>query len=303
MKDLTGQLAFITGGASGAGLGQAKVFGRAGAAIVIADIRQDAVDKALAELRAEGIVAHGIALDITDRTAYAAAADDVEKVFGRAPTILSNTAGVNSFGPIEKTSYDDFDWIIGVNLGGVINGCVTFVPRMIAAGTPGHVVTVSSVGGLMGSNMAAPYSAAKAAVINLMEGYRMGLAQYGIGVSVVCPANIKSNIAEASKLRPAQYGQSGYVENDQSIASLHSIHQHGLDPEALAHAILTGIADNAAYIIPYPEVRDDIATHFQAIVDSVAPWESDPEGARRRVEALENWRAGRSKVFAEEKGT
>ncbi len=107
------------------------------------------------------------------------------------------------------------------------------------------------------------------------------------------PANIKSNIAEASKLRPAQYGQSGYVENDQSIASLHSIHQHGLDPEALAHAILTGIADNAAYIIPYPEVRDDIATHFQAIVDSVAPWESDPEGARRRVEALENWR-GRS---------
>ncbi len=300
MKDLTGQLAFITGGASGAGLGQAKVFGRAGAAVVIADIRQEAIDTALAELRAQGIVAHGIVLDITDRAAYAAAADEVEKVFERAPTILSNTAGVNSFGPIENTTYDDFDWIIGVNLGGVINGCVTFVPRMIAAGVPGHVVTVSSVGGLMGSNMAAPYSAAKAAVINLMEGYRMGLAPYGIGVSVVCPANIKSNIAEASKLRPTQFGHSGYVENEQSVASLHSIHQHGLEPEALAEAILAGIGDNAAYIIPYPEVREDIAKHFQEIVDSVAPWESDPEGARQRVEALENWRAGRSKVFNEE---
>lgn len=299
MKDLKGELAFITGGASGAGLGQAKVFGRAGAQIVIADIRPEPIEKALAELRAEGIEAHGITLDITDRAAYAAAADEVESLFGRAPTILSNTAGVNSFGPIEKTSYDDFDWIIGVNLGGVINGCVTFVPRMIASGKPGHIVTVSSVGGLQGSNMAAPYSAAKAAVINLMEGYKLGLAQYGIGVTICCPANIKSNIAEASKLRPAHLGQSGYVENADSIASLHAIHQHGLEPEDLAQAILTGIKDNALYVIPYPEVRDQLAQHFQEIVDSVAPMDSDPEGARKRVEALANWAADRRRVFAE----
>jgi NAD(P)-dependent dehydrogenase (short-subunit alcohol dehydrogenase family) len=301
MRDLDGQLAFITGGASGAGLGQARVFGRAGARIVIADVRRAAIDAALDELRAAGITAHGITLDITDRAAYAAAADEVEALFGGPPTILSNTAGVNSFGPVENTSYDDFDWIIGVNLGGVINGCVTFVPRMIASGKPGHIVTVSSVGGLMGSNMAAPYSAAKAAVINLMESYRMGLAPHGIGVSVCCPANIKSNIAEASKLRPAQYGQSGYVENEQSIASLQSIHQFGLEPDALALAILTGMRDNAAYIIPYPEVREDIERHFKAIVDAVAPLESDPEGARQRVEALNNWRAGRSKIFNEDK--
>lgn len=297
MKDFKGQLAFITGGASGAGLGQAKVFGRAGASVVIADIRKDAVDQALADLRAESITAYGIVLDITDRAAYAAAADEVERVFGHPPTILSNTAGVNSFGPIENTTFDDFDWIIGVNLGGVINGCVTFIPRMIAAGKPGHVVTVSSVGGLMGSNMAAPYSAAKAAVINLMEGYRMGLAPYGIGVSVVCPANIRSNIAEASKLRPAQFGKSGYVENAQSIASLQSIHAFGMEPEQLAEAIKQGIEDNQLYVIPYPEVRDELDKHFREIVDSVSPMESDPEGARLRVEALANWRAGRSKVF------
>lgn len=299
MKDFKGQLAFITGGASGAGLGQAKVLGRAGARICIADVRADAIDKALAELKGEGIEAHGIVLDIMDRAAYAKAADEVEAIFGAAPTILSNTAGVNSFGPIEKTTFDDFDWIVGVNLGGVINGMVTFVPRMIASGKPGHVVTVSSLGGFMGSAMAGPYSAAKAAAINLMEGYRQGLEKYGIGVSVVTPANIKSNIAEASKLRPSQFGASGYVENESSIASLQSIHQHGMEPEQLAQAIKKGIEENALYIIPYPETREGLKQRFDAILDSVPPVESDPDGARIRSEALANWAADRSRVFAE----
>jgi len=299
MKDFNGQLAFITGGASGAGLGQAKVLGRAGAQIVIADVRAEAIDKALAELKAEGIEAHGIVLDIMDRAAFARAADEVEAVFGRAPTILSNTAGVNSFGPIEKTTYDDFDWIVGVNLNGVINGMVTFVPRMIASGKPGHIVTVSSLGGFMGSALAGPYSAAKAASINLMEGYRQGLEQYGIGVSVVAPANIKSNIAEASRLRPTQFGTSGYVENADSIASLHSIHQHGMEPEQLANAIKQGIEENALYIIPYPECREGLKMRFDAIVDAVPPIESDPEGVRIRTEALKSWAADRTSVFAE----
>ena len=98
MKDFKDAIAFITGGASGAGFGQALVFGRAGAKVVIADVRAAAVEKALADLKAEGIAAHGIVLDITDREAYARAADEVEKVFGGPPTILSNTAGVNSSG-------------------------------------------------------------------------------------------------------------------------------------------------------------------------------------------------------------
>lgn len=299
MDDLNGQLAFITGGASGAGLGQARVFGRAGAQVCIADVRPDAVAAAVAELEAEGITVLGLPLDITDRAAYAAAADAVEARFGMAPTILSNTAGVNSFGPIEKTTYDDFDWLIGVNLGGVINGCVTFIPRMIAAGRPGHIVTVSSLGGLQGSALAGPYSAAKAAVINLMEGYRQGLAPYGIGVSVCVPANIRSNIAHASRLRPAQFASSGYVENEATIASLESIHRHGLDPDQLATAILDGIRRNAAYIIPYPEARAGLEAHFAAILDSIPPEDSDPEGVRIRTEALMNWAKNNTGVFRE----
>lgn len=302
MQDFANQIAFITGGASGAGLGQAQVFGRAGAKVVIADIRAEAIEQALASLRAEGITAHGLVLDIMDRAAYARAADEVEAVFGAPPTLLFNTAGVNSFGPVENTSYDDFDWIIGVNLGGVINGMVTFVPRMIRSGKPGHIVTTSSLGGLMGSALAAPYSAAKAAVINLMESYRQGLEKHQIGVSVLCPANIKSNIAEASRLRPAQFGQSGYVENEDSIASLHSIHQHGMDPVELAQHVKRGIEANQLYIIPYPEAKDGLRTHFDAIVDSVLPLEADPEGARLRTEALQNWAADRAKVFMEKGG-
>lgn len=299
VQDFSDQVMFITGGASGAGFGQAQVFGRAGAAIAVADVRADAVETAVSALQDEGVRAHGLTLDITDRDAYAGAADEVEQVFGGPPTILSNTAGVNSFGPVEKTTYDDFDWIVGVCLNGVINGMVTFVPRMIASGRPGHVITVSSLGGFMGSAMAAPYSAAKAAVINLMESYRMGLEPYGIGVSVVCPANIKSNIAEASRLRPDKFANSGYVENDEAIESLHSIYRHGMEPETLARHIMNGVTANDLYVIPYPEAREALEARFDAILDAVPGLDTDPEGVKQRNEAMANWIAGRSKVFAE----
>jgi NAD(P)-dependent dehydrogenase (short-subunit alcohol dehydrogenase family) len=298
MQDFTGQLAFITGGASGAGLGQAQVFGRAGAKIVIADMRAEAIATALATLRAEGITAHGITLDITDRAAYAKAADEVEQVFGQAPTLLFNTAGVNSFGPVEQTTYGDFDWLIGVNLGGVINGMVTFVPRMIASGKPGHIVTTSSLGGLSGSALAAPYSAAKAAVVNLMESYSIGLAKHNIGVSVICPANIKSNIAEATKLRPDTLGPSGYRSDEATIESLQSIHQHGMEPVELAEWTMKGIQAGDLYIIPYPEAKEQLRAHYAKIVEAVLPMEADPEGAKKRVAALMNWASNGAKVFA-----
>jgi NAD(P)-dependent dehydrogenase (short-subunit alcohol dehydrogenase family) len=285
MQDFDGQLAFITGGASGAGFGQAQVFGRAGSRIVIADLRADAVAKAVADLQAQGITAHGIVLDITDRAAYAAA-------------LLFNTAGVNSFGPVELTTYGDFDWLIGVNLGGVINGMVTFVPRMIASGKPGHIVSCSSLGGLSGSALCAPYSAAKAAVINLMESYAQGLAKHEIGVSVICPANIKSNIAEATKTRPDSLGPSGYRADEATIESLHSIHRHGMEPVELAQWTMKGMANGDLYIIPYPEAKEQLRGHFDKIVEAVLPMDADPEGAKKRVEALMEWASQGAKVFS-----
>src|SRR3989304_10037353 len=127
MKDFVGKVAFIPGGASGAGFGQAKVFSEAGCKVVIADIRQDHLDEAMAYFRDKKAQVHPIKLDITDRKAYAAAADEVEKVFGEPPQLLFNTAGVNAFGPAEASTFEDYDWGMGVCLGGVINGMVTFV--------------------------------------------------------------------------------------------------------------------------------------------------------------------------------
>jgi NAD(P)-dependent dehydrogenase (short-subunit alcohol dehydrogenase family) len=301
MTDYTGKVAFITGGASGAGFGQAIVFAEAGCKIVIADIRRSAIDDAAAKLRAKGAQVHGIQLDVTDRAAYARAADEVEKVFGKAPELLFNTAGVNTFGPLEKSTYEDFDWLLGVNLGGVVNGMVTFVPRMIAAGRGGYIVTTSSIGGFFGSAAASIYSAGKAAVINLMESYRLALAKYNIGVSVLCPANIRTNIAEATKTRPAHLGNTGYVVNEEVIRSLQSIHAHGLDPVVLARRTKEAMEANQLYIIPYPEEKEPLASHFKQIVDSVLPMEADAEGARKRTEALQNWMKDRQALMSKGK--
>src|SRR3972149_3048580 len=185
MKDFAGKVVFITGGASGAGLGQAKVFSEAGCKIVIADIRQDHLDEAVKYFRDKKAEVHAIKLDITDRKAYAAAADEVEKVFGSPPQLLFNTAGVNTFGPAEASTFEDYDWVLGVDLGGVINGLVTFVPRMIKAGKGGYIATVSSMSGFMASSGCTPYSAAKAALNSLMECYYQALKPYNIGVSVL----------------------------------------------------------------------------------------------------------------------
>jgi NAD(P)-dependent dehydrogenase (short-subunit alcohol dehydrogenase family) len=289
MKDFDGKIAFITGGASGAGLGQAKVFAEAGCRIVLADLRREALDAAALSLRNSDAEVHPMQLDVTDRAAYARVADEVERVLGRPPDLLFNTAGVNTFGPLEKSTYEDFDWLMGVNLGGVVNGMQTFVPRMIKAGRGGHIVTTSSVGGFEGSALAGIYSAAKAAVINLMEGYRASLGKYGIGVSVLCPANIKSNIAEATRTRPVHLASTGYVVNDATIKSLHGIYSHGMEPTELARHVKRGIEENQLYIIPYPEVKAGLEAHFAAILAAVLPLDQDPEGARKRTEALRAW--------------
>jgi NAD(P)-dependent dehydrogenase (short-subunit alcohol dehydrogenase family) len=300
MKDFQGKVAFITGGASGLGFGLAKVFSEAGCKVVIADVRQNAIDEALGYFRGKNAAVHGILLDITDRAAYARAADEVERVYGSTPHLVFNNAGVNTFGPTEKSTYEDWDWLIGVDFWGVVNGMQTFVPRMIASGQEGHIVNTSSMGGFEGSTAAAIYCAAKAAVNNLSESYRMSLEKYGIGVTVCTPANIKSNIAEATKTRPEHLKNTGYLVNEASIESLKSIHIHGMEPEVLAGHIKRAVEENQLYCIPYPEVKEGLEKHFKAILDAVPPMESDLEGAQKRTDALRNWARDRAKMVAAE---
>ena len=297
MKDFAGKVAFITGGASGLGFGLAKVFSEAGCKVVIADIRRSALDEAMAYFRGKNAAALAIKLDITDRAAYAAAADEVEQVFGSAPQLLFNNAGVNTFGPTEKSTYEDWDWLIGVDFWGVVNGMQTFVPRMIASGQDGHIVNTSSLACFRGSDGAAIYSAAKAAVTNLSESYRMSLAKYNIGVSVCCPANIKSNIAEATFTRPEHLKNTGYVVNDQTVDSLRSIHAHGMEPVVLAGHIKSAIEGNQLYILPYPEAKAGLEQHFKDVLDAIPGEDFDPEGVKQRTEAMRNWAESRRQMF------
>jgi NAD(P)-dependent dehydrogenase (short-subunit alcohol dehydrogenase family) len=281
MKDFVGKVCFITGGASGAGFGQAKVFSEAGCKIVIADIRQDHLDEAKAYFREKKVKVHAIRLDITDRQAYAAAADEVEEVFGSPPQLLFNTAGVNAFGPAEASTFEDYDWVMGVCLGGVINGMVTFVPRMIKAGKGGYIATTSSMGGFMGTSGCAPYSAAKAAVNNLMESYYQALKPYGIGVSVLCPGGIKSNIAEASFTRPKHLANTGYNINKKTIEFMRYHYSFGIDPVELAYVLKKEIENEQLFIIPVPDPERMLRDNFERIINYATP-----EGMQRQEELM-----------------
>jgi NAD(P)-dependent dehydrogenase (short-subunit alcohol dehydrogenase family) len=256
MKDFAGKIVFITGGASGAGLGQAKVFGKAGMKVAIADIRQDALDKAVDELVAYGLKREEILalkVDLTNRAEYTAAADKVEEVFGGPPHLLIQTAGVNSFGPIEASTFDDFDWVVGVCFNHVVNGLLIFVPRMIKAyahKTEFHVATTSSMGAFMAGSTTGPYSAAKAAVNNLMYSYAEALKPYGAGATVLCPGNINSNIGNAEKFRPAHLKNTGYHVSEGTMKTLSAIHATGIDPVELAEILKEGIENGRIIVLP-----------------------------------------------------
>jgi NADP-dependent 3-hydroxy acid dehydrogenase YdfG len=292
MENIAGKVAFITGGASGVGFGQAKVFAEAGAKIVIADIRQDHLDDAVAYFRARGITIHAIRLDITDRAAYARAADEVERVFGTVQ-LLFNTAGVSIFGPLEKSTYDDYDWMMGVNFGGVVNGIQTFLPRMIAYGQGGHIVNTASLGAFISGGPAGIYCASKFAVRGLSEALRTELAKYNIGVSVLCPANVKTNIAESVMTRPDKFKNSGYVVDEEVVTSLRTIYSAGMEPVELAGHVLNAVKKNELYIIPYPEARKGLEAHFAAVLAALPPEDSDKEGQAKRQAAMARYVAER----------
>jgi len=256
MRDFKGKIVFVTGGASGAGLGQAKVFGREGMKVCIADVRQEALDNAVEELVKFGIPREDILaqkVDLTNRAEYTAAADKVEETFGGPPHLLIQTAGVNSFGPVEASTFDDFDWVMGVCLNHVVNGLLIFVPRMIKAyahKTEFWVATTSSMGAFMSGSGTGPYSAAKAGVNNLMYSYAEALKPYGSGATVLCPGNINSNIGNAEKFRPANLKNTGYHVTEGTMAHLRSVHATGIDPVELAEILKEGIENERIIVLP-----------------------------------------------------
>lgn len=299
MKDFAGKICFITGGASGAGLGQAKVFGKAGMKVAIADIRQDALDNAVKEIEDYGIKKEdilAIKVDLTNREEYTAAADKVEEVFGGPPHLLIQTAGVNSFGPIEASTFDDFDWVMGVCLDHVINGLLIFVPRMIKAyanKTEFHVATTSSMGAFMAGSTTGPYSAAKAAVNNLMYSYAEALRPYGAGATVLCPGNIRSNIGNAEKYRPEHLRNTGYHVSEGTMKTLNAIHATGIDPIELAEILKEAIENERIIALPTKDPSSWAAQlrmqHEQIEDYTLTAAEREKKAAERRAEMMKRF--------------
>src|SRR5262249_9571691 len=228
MKDVHGKVAFITGGGSGVGFGMAKVFHDAGMKIVIADIRQDHLDRTTAYFEETGRSAHPIRLDVTDREAFNRAADEVERVFGKVQ-IVCNNAGINMFAPMDECTYDDWDWILSVNLGGVINGVQTFVPRLKAQGG-GHIVNTASMAAFITGPGAGIYTVSKFGVRGLSECLRWNLAPYNIGVSVLCPGLVNTNIHESETVRPEKFAHHIGPIDQEFMAKLPELHKSGMDP-------------------------------------------------------------------------
>jgi len=283
MQDLEGKVAFVTGGGSGVALGQAKVFAEeAGMKVVIADIRQDHLDDALAHFAKKNVPVHAIRLDITDRDAYARAADEAERVFGPVQ-LLCNTAGVSQFGPVEKATYDDWDWQIDVNLKGMINGVQTFMPRMIAAGKGGHIVNTASMSAFVALPTSAIYCTTKYAVRGLSESLRLELEKYDIGVSILCPGGVNTNIHESVLARPEKYADTGYYGADPEVFKrLKSVIESGFDPVDLGRIVLGAVKRNDYWILPYPEFIPTVEKYNIDVVAALHQYENDPDYERRK---------------------
>jgi len=240
----------------------AHAFLAAGMAVVIADVHEGRLEAALAELSVEhGDRAHAVALDVTDRAAMAAAADEAERRFG-AIHIVCNNAGVNLFNDMAEATYQDWDWIMGVNLGGVINGVVTFAPRMKAHGEGGHMVNTASMASFISGPGAGIYTAAKFGVRGLSEALRFSLHPHRIGVSVYCPGLVDSNIHKSDELRPAALLTDITPADPEFMAALPEVQRQGMDPREAGEKVLRGILRDDFYIFSHPEFAAELRGIF-----------------------------------------
>lgn len=278
MIDFAGRTAFITGGANGIGLGLARALLAEGCKVAIIDIRQDSIDKALIALDNQEAI--GLRLDVASRDAFPRIADEVEERLGPV-SLLFNNAGINLFQTIDESSFDDWDWLLGVNFYGVVNGVMTFAPRMKARGLGGYIVNTASMASFLAGGAPGIYNTTKFAVRGLTESLRYSLAPHGIGVSVLCPGLVKSYIYASDDIRPD--GLKGEMKpvDSTSIERLEQVHQHGMEPDVIAARVLDGMRENRAHIFPHPEFKDELAGIFADTLADFRDYPADPGHAER----------------------
>lgn len=275
MHDLKDKVAVITGAADGIGKALALKGAAEGMKLVLADIDTGKLDRFVTELTAGGTTAIGIRIDVSRADEVEALADLAYDTFG-AVHLLVNNAGVALAKNAWETTPKDWEWVMGVNLYGVTNGLSAFIPRMLAAGEEGHVVNTASIAGLLSEPSMAAYNVSKFGVVTLSEGlhHDLTLRQAKIRVSVLCPAWVRTRIAEADRHRPADE-RIDLTRLDKVTAatglSMFKAVQAGVEPEEIADATFAAIRDNRFYIITHPQTKAGIRTRMEDILQERQP--------------------------------
>lgn len=265
MKGFAGKVAFITGGCSGIGYGLAEAFGRRGMKVMIADIDEKNLALAVERLRAAGIAAEGVRCDVAERASVQAAALAVIAKFGKVHLVCNNAGVTVGTGwPLGTVAERDWNWIIDVNFKGVVNGMEVFVPLIESHGEGGHVVNTASMAALVSIPTREPYHSTKAAVLMASEGWRAQLEKHGIGVSVLMPAAVSTQLFESASRRPERYGTRSYDQTKEQryVDAITG----GMSPAMVAARVVEAVEANDLYIITHHEFRAQFEKRFQAIL-------------------------------------
>jgi NAD(P)-dependent dehydrogenase (short-subunit alcohol dehydrogenase family) len=267
MQELTGRTAVITGGASGIGRAMALAFAREGMNVVISDINLDAATTVTAEVEALGVKGLAVQTDVADPDSVAQLASAVADAFGNAH-IVCNNAGVVTFKLAQDMTDIDWDWVLDVDLYGVIYGVMAFLPGMLASGEPGHFVNTASIAGIIPGVTPGiiAYTAAKHGVVGLSEAMQLDLADSDIGVSVICPGGVATQIADAGRNRQADYGGPVSLE---PIPGENTTPHGILQPEELAQDVLAAIRDERLYILSHPDLQPPLEERYQRLFDAI----------------------------------
>jgi len=271
MDEFHNRVAVITGGASGIGLAMAERFAREGMRIVIADIEQAALDRAVVKLRESGAEAIGVRTDVSDIESVRALAKITLDTFG-AVHVLCNNAGVQVSAPTWQIPLSDWKWALGVNLWGVIHGVHVFVPMMIKQNEPAHIVNTASMAGLISAAMMSCYSVTKHSVVTLSETLALEMKQfaYPIGVSVLCPGFVQTRMHESDRNRPAT-DEPDLVSpelRDMINQGVTSLVTNGKQPSEIADLVLDGIRHNRLHLLSHPEMIELFERRAQRIVSA-----------------------------------
>lgn len=263
--------AVVTGGASGIGLGMARAFGRRGARLVLLDIEQAALDKAVADLAQAGITVEGLQADVTDRDGMTIAAREIADRHG-AVHILCNNAGVGVADPLQLARAEDWDWVTAVNLQGVVNGLLAFLPAMVEHGEVGHIVNTASVAGLHAMKQIGIYNATKYAVVGMTETLRDDLAETEIGVSALCPGLVNTNINHSRRNRQEQYGvgQMPRVSKEAMRKLERDLKTRGMQPDDVGEMVVDAIDRGIFYIVTDPAFWLPVRKRFENMAADIS---------------------------------